>query len=484
MEDLSPTTCNEDLYLDELPIDIFHFYLFNYLDIDDLFNLKLVSKFFNSVIQSHTITELSFLNRDRYVSYKSNWFSTTKPINFRNILNLSMLHLIRNPPIYIQNLKYLDIQIRRNECLAIKLQDIEKFVRLEILKIEGLSTGDKDTLYLPNLKALSIRVSAYAFDPSMASHIYINSPILNSLHIVDCWFQILCPLTIKYLKIKSYRRSITMFKNLECLEFLNCTNMKALAIDLPQFKVLRKIRIISFPTLTPSLKQTFRSKKKDLALVLGGVNITQANKFNECKGLKRSALVLKFQMNNYAELEDDLNFIRDVEYIHLIRLSSNNLPVNLCKKYNNINRINIGPMIEDENQLIKFISECPNLINFHANKSALSQQFFNQLPAISSLSSLYINNNVSVDCKFIMRMFNLIDFFVNQEFSINENLGYLKFLKFFRFQTNNLWISAVKKEANRYSINVYEKPRCIPVAKVADSFSLDDLIRWYNSLKD
>lgn len=68
------------LNLDKFPPEIYYFYLFNYLELDIILELRFVSLRFYSIINNYNITELTFTE----FFYKSKWLSTKKSTKFRN----------------------------------------------------------------------------------------------------------------------------------------------------------------------------------------------------------------------------------------------------------------------------------------------------------------------------------------------------------------------------------------------------------------
>lgn len=114
-----------------------------------------------------------------------------------------------------------------------------------------------------------------------------------------------------------------------------------------------------------------------------------------------------------------------------MELVSNKLSPDLffCQ-YDNIQRVFVGVNVIDENQLIHFIKEISNLYELEVD-SSLSQQFYDHLPAISSLCYLKLKEKkIEYNFKFIMKMTYLTNLITDQVLiSKNINLNSLKYFK-------------------------------------------------------
>lgn len=94
--------------MDGLPLELYES-IFGYLDIGDLFTVRLLNKKFNYIVSQCRIQELAVFNpetvhrADRYrenpefVPYKSNWFSSNRPKDFLRLVDGSKLFLLKNP---------------------------------------------------------------------------------------------------------------------------------------------------------------------------------------------------------------------------------------------------------------------------------------------------------------------------------------------------------------------------------------------------
>lgn len=88
------------------------------------------------------------------------------------------------------------------------------------------------------------------------------------------------------------------------------------------FKNLKKLKFIyPFSREKDKLKNLYFFKKDDLRFIFHGVRINAINKIDEYFSNKNGDL--KYQLNNYSRLEEDLHFMKDINYNQLISLLPN-----------------------------------------------------------------------------------------------------------------------------------------------------------------
>ena len=171
-------------------------------------------------------------------------------------------------------------------------------------------------------------------------------------------------------------------------------------------------------------------------------------------------------MDNYAKTADSLDFVELINYNVLMRLINYKLPVDFFKRFNSIQKIEVF-FVEDEKQLKQFIKRCLNLKSLSVNKCKLSQQFYEELPSLTSLSYLYVgpvenivDGEIELNFKFINRMFNLIEFETNKQLNLNEefDLNRLRYLETIRFKIDLINRFHVKKLGrDRYNAFVFNQ---------------------------
>lgn len=441
-----------ELNLVNLPVDILHFYIFDYLDLDDVFKLKLVSKKFRLIVQSYDINELSFYNvksscNEKYYEYKGYWRSMNKSTKLRNQLDSSKLPMLTNALDNLTNLKYLRIK----DFKCIKIKDLNKFMKLHVIELDDIKMSSKDILKLPDLKILSIKfLNHISF---RGKKLTIDTPNLHSLYIyqhndyrhkIDRLIKIKHPHSIRYLKMRWYESIEPTFVNLETLELI--TDNLLDINDLTKYKNLKTLKVINMEK-EDDLKYLF-IMLDDLDVFLCGVRLKELDKFDEYQ-LYDKANSLAFQLDNYEELEYNMDFIKKADYKSILRLS--NQPNDVFRKYANIQLILIRHVTSEESDLfINFMKACPNLCNLEVRKSSLDEKFFNQLPEFCSISNLIIKYQEGFGFKFIAKMPYLVRLQTDEEVLIDEdlNLNNLKYLREIRFRSG--MIKIVKEGKDKY----------------------------------
>lgn len=499
--------------LSSLSIEVYHFHIFKYLHIHDIWNLKTLNSKLYSVVKSYNIYELSIMTHDYHKhfsyfcksneflilntfqrliiiiyftdKYRDNWTSTSRPINLTNQIHVFANKPPKVPSSNLKHLKYLRMSFADN---LFKLEDLKMFPKLQILEIFYMYLYHDRYLELPNLKALFIA----NFKSKPHAKLFVNSPHLHHLsllkyegnEIIDSKIKLSDPLSLKYLKIRFYEHNVTKFENLECFELYYSKEAVRLELGDPiKFKKLKKFKIASVvfsPTIN-QLRELFVKKKPNLEIVLEGVSIKELSKFDEHSGLRGR---IAFQLNNYADLEDNLNFVTTMNYNDLLLKLPDHEPADLFQKFNNVQTLEITSEIKDEDRLINFIKKCPNLYNLKIRKSSLSQKFYNRLPENSSLSYLEIIYKSSFDLnfEFIMKMPWLINFYTNQDIRLNKrlNLNNFKLLKRFEFHIikDKRQFMITRISDDRYSVPNYQELE-LPDRK----FNLNELIRWSDFIR-
>lgn len=405
-----------------------------------------------------------------------NWFSVTKPSKFKYQLDLKSFKILRCPSQILRNLKYLRI-FDTPEQEFIKFKELNKFKNLQILEIRlrsffpqdaiksdtypntGLECRPIYSLELPKLKALLIEFY-FQIDESV---LLIDTPDLHSLSIyhynrldmIDNHIRFKYPLTIKYVQFNNCYDNIVVFSNLERLDFYFEPSESRWINDIQKLEKLNKLRIVK-KIRNSRLNDLIKSKRDAVEIFFYGVRIKDVSKFNEMT----QDNPLKFQIDNYGELDDDLDFVWDFNYSDLISLlPATGQPSDLFRKYNNIQYIEVNSMVKDGDRLLGFIKECYSLFRFKIKGALLCQEFYDKLPDVSALSYLQIfEKGVHLNFGFIMRMDSLLDLETNFDILADEHLDLnrLKNLKQFIFEIKKDKFEILKDPINTYSFILYK----------------------------
>ena len=441
--------------MDDLPLELY-LIIFKYLNIRDLFKVRLLSKKFNKIArEEYAIKELVFGNKsNEHKDYrlKDNWHFIFKPINFNNYVIDFSLNFFKSSLFSLKNLKCLRIDV----IDTFDLKFLNEFSCLEHLEYYGNLCSDDEhkSLRLPNLERL-------LFDPTFIT-IKIDCIALESIYLSDDEgsstfdsLNINYPLAIKRL-ISTYQYSLKLsaFKN---LEYLQCVFSKDLSDVLRNYLSLKELRIHTTDDSTSDvlsvLKQVIRHKNSLTAprnyLKIYFSNLELANEdhlaiFENYPSISfldesqaRQQLV-EFA-NHYQLLADHLTDYRFIDYNVLIASFGNrlNLPFGFFKKFNNIQYIEINSEVQHyQNHLIELIDNCPNLKSLIINKSKLDQLFYNELARISSLFALKVfEDEIEIDFEFVGKIAYLKEFKSNQLNAKGfESLAKLNYLDYFEFE--------------------------------------------------
>lgn len=497
-----------------LPDETYHAYIFDQLNIDQLLQLKLNSKF-SRIIQPYNIEELAF--SDEFYLHKDPWFSTNTHIKYKDYLCNSKLTLLKNPQNKLLNLKRL--AIKKIDHSLICLDDLNKFRELEILEIIGLKSISnklnefksksnvknelnrnliyKIKLELPYLKALRIGFGSNKFGSLAIDKIESNgfkdcclticSKNLHSLSILNNPIEdpiaLEYPEAVEYIQLANCAETdISELVNLKTLDLLLHEDSDLEIIDVQKLNHLKKLRLYYDlscleNSFIDTMKEKFILNKDFLEMLL----IKESSKImSKCimklidlfkakndtlemifEGVKIHSVdkfkefkgkpILQFQIDNFKDLEENLNFKQ--------LLYSRTIPRDLFKKYSNIQFI-VAIKVKDSH-LLRFIEECYNLSGLHFVYSALDQTFCNKLFAIKTLSNTLsilaiANETDELNFEFVMNLKYLTHLFTDLDILKDGylNLNCLKYLKNIVFKIKHgKVLDILKKDTDNYIID-------------------------------
>ena len=226
--------------MESLPLELYSI-LFSYVDINDLFSLRLLNKNFNYIVSQYRIEELvvfdswifkitrRYFRRQARCTGKSNWFFRNLPKNYLRLVDTTELFILKEPAhSALFCLKFLK-RLKVDYCIfrPFRLKHVNHFNRLEQLEIVIGNESDGDQLHLPNLQVLCIAVcSLEEAALSIDAVLSIDAAKLVAV----CFgrydyhstspgnFEFKHPLSVTYLKTGRYHSSILAFSNLQNLE--------------------------------------------------------------------------------------------------------------------------------------------------------------------------------------------------------------------------------------------------------------------------
>ena len=452
--------------LNNLPLELYQ-EIFEYHNLNDLANFKILNKRFNFIISKFRIKELCFKNK--YEKERSIWRLINKTVNHNYIVHRSKSFILNESIFNFQYLKWLRINLVQKSsfslCVIIELK------QLEYLEI-NLKLKDKSSvLALPNLKYLDLNVCR-----EVNQFLKVNTPLLEALRFSGQlhFIKFTHPLSIKQLHITYFNDELAIFKNLESI-VLNNASLKLDTNLLSSFIDLKSIFIYNVNLCNHLLEyKSIQSNDQAIQIYLNNIQVLNSNNTNYCQNLQN-------YMKNYHLLSNGLAEFKAIYYNQLMNLVYDAIPVGFFKKFFNIQSIHVQDRVKDEDQLIKFISQCENLNSLKLTNPSLAKSFYNRIPSISALFKLDISENTKkgLNFNFIFRMFHLQYFITNQQLSnsnIIKNLNNLTHLKKMNFKIKEVSISINVIKSGRYY--VYKNNR-----RINQSFNLDELIKQLDEFR-
>lgn len=439
-----------DLYPD-LPIEVSH-HILAYLDIKDLFSVRLVSKKLFSAVKEFCIKELQFDYNCCHYQFDfqlDNYFYWDEPINYKNaVFYLKPSTFLKCSSFNFRGLKRLRLDRVKGDK-QIELAHINKLVQLQYLDFwmdECRLDGEVPKLSLPNLKVLFLGLLS-------AQPIEIDCPRVDALGLIVesdfSYVKFAHPESVKYLRIyRAYGSNLSAFKKLEVFE---CPFSPVVDGLLAIYEYLKELRVsliwssnelnIVQQTMKQLLSQKFVLNRKSVSIYLCDIPLTNQDdlaKFDDdFKHLNRTEnRSLPLLVQEYARLPHAIHWFRKLDYCQLMSLTRNRPPTDFHSKFNSISCVDVVSQVQNAGDLIKFLGGCLSLSRLSIRDSNLTQAFYDQLPKSVLLISLEITEEspLNLDYNFLSHFSYLQEFVTNQPFS-NQMLSALNKCRYFRVFT-------------------------------------------------
>ena len=383
-----------------------------------------------------------------------------------------------------QNLRRLHLNIDLN---WFNPKILNSLIQLEHLEIEtGRFWVNKCTLTLPNLKIFKNH-NQFQYAP-----LKMKTPKLEALVCLHLdTIEIDQPETIKHLRTERYHSSLEKFINLEVLECGNVVMInKEVLSSLSNLKVLccfQRCNLIVeerrnlINKMSFIMKQKLVLRKTELKVYLQGVQLTNDNNLNTF-GLDVSNI--RFQIENYANLYNNLFFISCVNYSHLTELMKQ-VPDDYFNKFFQIHTVKVTTKL-NRDHFISFVNKLNFVECFVFNNASLDQTLVDYLLDFFDLKILLVievrNLNLNFDC--ILKHKRLIHFETNQSFQNSFDLAIKAFsrltrLKFFGFKKDDETVG-IHRRFIRFDL-YYRDSNRIPTRSKHD-IELNELIAFCNLL--
>ena len=538
--------------MESLPLEMYDA-IFEHLHLIDLARLRQVCKKLKSIVQNYRIQELVMSDRSGvfnilawadFGEYQNSCIirphnlKRTMPIqisirspnsvgqtdnslfdppnlffdNSPTIRKLSVSTIfLRSAQYNVQFLKSLDCVCSGPETIS--LEEVNKFLHLERLKItfswESSSNSTHGKLSLPKLKTLLLEAMGQPFSLTLE----IEAPKCEGFHFCGYFtndfkrfnlrFNFESPDSVKYLSLDSYDEVSHVFKNTEFLQICNQINSAAenLFFAFPRLKILK---ILNHKSLE-ELKRLFRlTRGRNVKLFFHGIELVngkeldvfEESNFRSRPNLENYNMSFNYQyskvlIDNYDRLEDDLNFVTDIEFSERIARLFEADADRFLRKFTNLSWVLSKTKIKEPKLFLKFLNSCQYLKCLNITNSGMPQEVFNQLENIKHLRYLLVKEETKINFSFISKMPFLKSLITNHHVDLKEEikLGKDKRLGVFVIIEENLEIVIDKFfrpfDSPRYRLSIYKKDQTnVPSRQNYYSNNFEDLVRQYEELKN
>ena len=494
--------------LDDLPLVVYEV-LFDHLHLIDLARLKRVCKKLHYLVQKYRIKELIIHTNDNCLDILTHFDDgryqnscIIKPRKLERMLPFrirtrptesSLFHPHRFLPAdpTVRHFSTYTIFLRSGQFNAqflksltccftqwdgsnnLTFDEINKLSLLERLEIYferySKSFSSHGQLSLPNLKTLVLKSKAdYHFT------IQVEAPRCEGFHLcsTDERFgstnynerlrvQFSDPSLVKYLSLGSYHESSNVFKNIEFLQAHGGANLMDSRF-FATFPRLKTLKILQHNSLE-GLKQLFRlCKHHNVKLVFHGIHLVDDNQLDTFEETDLQTAFRYWEtpgsdqmfnrlIDNYDRLDEDLNFISRIEFSERIARLLETDAERFLGKFHNLCEIISTIKIENPKLFFRLLSSQGNLIYLWILNSGMSQQWFDQLANIPTLTKLHIEEKKNIKLWFASKLPILSWLTINHHIDLREDL---KLDELESWRSTSLYIT-VKKGENSLHINKY-----------------------------
>jgi hypothetical protein len=489
--------------MDNLPIELIIYIIKNYLNVNDLMNLRLVSKKFKLLSEDKSIRINELIINNKVNEFKSSWFLIDKLINYKDAIKYSLFLSLKSIYNLENNLRSLHFNcINSSDLNFYQLNKLVNLNQLELIIRCKLEKDDNHELKLNELRILKISYynEDYGINAIDKSIIQLNT---TNLIYLKCYELISISIVnlnqIKYLETDFYNHN-QMIHLKNSLEFYQCNRFPNLNQDFlylyPNLKKLSCNLDFSYfgdqeyseliDTIKFIVNKKTQLKRNDLRIYFQGVEILSQDKIDDFDNGNPTRL--SFQLANYNYLDDKLTSVYDCYYNELMR-SITTLPNNFFQKYFKIKYVYCNEKIEGHgNHFFWFLSNLKQLKFLSLNNTSLNQSIYDKLPDACQLTYLLINeNNLILNYDFILNFRILEHFETNQQFLQSTDLAIksfekLKYLNYFQFANHNGAVIIQKIFNDRYTLNCDVIELNCDTFHFEMEFKLDELIEHLPNL--
>ena len=447
--------------LTTLPFELYQCIL-EFLNLPDVLRLRLVNKFFREVVREFRVQELCFYSTcENHEEIENFLYTSTPSVRFlhlwdihcldvyqpTNLISETRLHLLRNPLFKVEHLKRLEIYCLATDHRSYGITDdhINSLIHLEELRIafrfhRTFAVHLKSTnvqninwrLTLPKLKIFDLQMRVVKGSHSLN----VDAPRLHSLMLFDgqndCEFEIDHPASVKSLYVDKFRQNLLRFENVEELTIgRRFDGEQDLLSAFPQLRTLRitaaSRKNFSYKRLA-AIQREVRSNGRDLQIICYGIQLIDGHEFDGFdferdvfEGYNNEKLFVDSIVQNFDKTEDNLSrtLYAKLDFHYIKRFAYENLAncLKMCKipaglmfkKFETLTKLEATSEIKNPKQLANFLAGCKFLGKLHLNNTELPQEFYDELPSITSLYDLEVRGAQCQDLnfRFVSRMFRL-----------------------------------------------------------------------------
>lgn len=483
--------------LDQLPIEVYQM-IFEYLDLIEISNCRLVSKKLNEFVKTFRVRELSFYDSDW--DRRHFWFYDGNPIYPCNSLSGSKVSILNSTSIDLQYLKRLRFGIVEDEFDLEVVNKFENLVHLE-LDFEYNAGGWSEESEIKKLKLNSLKHLFLHFESPI--FIKFDTPKLDSFVLdykgdeVDQLtetIQFATPCNVKELYTFGLLLN-ELPKDFGGLKHLQCDRLMDLDLDyiLKTFPDLEVLEILLDKErfeedYNDALAQILREKARlrpSLKVCFEGFLLSDSKVIESYA--KKSQLTL--MIKHYSSLVDTNNLL-ELDYNELMSFTKNGYPIGFLdlQPFTRICSVFVNDMIDDSNCLLNFLLNCINLCHLQLTNCSLGIEFFDQLPSFTSLLQLEIyaeDRVLQLDFnRFLFKITNLVQLKTDQNMKadlLRDLLQKLKFVCDFDFKVNGQRFWIYRPHRGEYELRCYDKDVTL---KVINNLTCENLIKQLNEWVD
>ena len=452
----------EALNIGDFPIEI-TLIILSFLDLEELMKCKLVCKQWKHFVDQIRIKDLVVIGEPNceFTTFVSRFY-TYEPICYQSLFKPSNREVVQSAlsnMIFMQ-LKYLNINIPIDSSWF----DLEVLndLRLEQLDVYSIFIQNRIRLKMNSLSVLCIE-NISSLDESSSNGIELDSANLSALRCdygLGEFLHIYHPSSVKHLVVKACKCELTSFTNLEFYQEeiskdLSANILSILPRNLKELNLLNDVYTnFHYDKQKPILENLMRTKsslkRSDLQIFYEGIKLTTES------DLPHMGYRLAYTYAcNFESLTNTLPYFNDIDY-HNVSCAFLQIPTDFHQRFNNIQQVYASGEF-NQAQFARFLLNCRNLVCLTMiGITNFNQQFFDQLPAITSLMKLIVERNAfEIDFGFLCKFKKLFALHVDQRISrpfvesLFENQKYLKMIGLVIVTNESTCLVCYEKDAEK-----------------------------------